>query len=160
MECQRHCLGWLLLSLGLTRRHYWRGRRPYCRGNHCQASRIRSSSKGKNGITGRSYPTYIEKKKNNKASKRYHFDICNKSCESNHALELHKTSQAHINKATGVTKVLSRRRDKALTNANRAQRKFYCAFCDLACDNSSKFERHKKTSRHIEKAAKAANSMT
>jgi hypothetical protein len=99
-------------------------------------------------------------RKNNKASKRYHCDICNKSCSSNHALELHKTSQMRINKAAGVTKVLSRPRDKALTDANRAQRKFHCAICDLACANNSKLEKHKKTSRHIEKAAKAANSMT
>jgi hypothetical protein len=34
--------------------------------------------------------------------------------------------------------------------------------CDtlLACANNSKLEKHKKTERHIEKAAKAANSMT
>jgi hypothetical protein len=45
---------------------------------------------------------------NTKASKRYHCDICNKSYESNHALEVHKTSQMHIGNAAGVRKVLSR----------------------------------------------------
>jgi Pyruvate/2-oxoacid:ferredoxin oxidoreductase delta subunit len=99
-------------------------------------------------------------RKNNKASKRYHCDICNKSYEPNHALELHKPSQKHINKAAGVTKIFSRPRNRVLTDANRAQRKFHCAICDLACANNSKLEKHKKTERHIEKAAKGANSMT
>jgi hypothetical protein len=97
---------------------------------------------------------------NNKASKRYHCDICNKSYESNHALSLHQTSQMHIIDAAGITKVLSRPRDKRLTDENKAQKRFYCKICDLAYVNDSKLQCHKSNPRHIEKAAKAAVSMT
>ena len=40
----------------------------------------------------------------NKALKRYHCDICNKSYMSEHALALHKTSQMHKYNAIGVKK--------------------------------------------------------
>lgn len=38
--------------------------------------------------------------------------------------------------------------------------RFYCDTCQLACANNPKLQRHKKTPRYIEKAAKAAVSMT
>lgn len=97
---------------------------------------------------------------NNKASQRYHCNTCNTSYMSSHALELHKTSQMHKSNVKGVTKVLSRPRDKRLTDENKKQKRFYCDTCQLACANNSKLQRHKKTPRHIEKAAKAAVSMT
>lgn len=97
---------------------------------------------------------------NNKTSQRYHCEICNSSYQSNHALELHKTSKKHIDKVAGVTKVHSRPRDKVKAEENRAKKRFHCSICDLACATNSKLQRHYKTERHIEKAAKAANSMT
>jgi hypothetical protein len=39
-------------------------------------------------------------------------------------------------------------------------KKYHCAICDLVCATNSKLQRHCKTERHIEKAAKAVDSMT
>jgi transcription elongation factor Elf1 len=91
------------------------------------------------------------------ASQKYFCKICNKAYLSTTALEIHETSQMHIDNAAGVTKVLTEAgaRDKALTEKNKAEKRFHCKVCNLSCANSGKLEKHKKTEGHIEKAAKA-----
>jgi hypothetical protein len=108
----------------------------------------------------RSIATQPTLRANNKATQRYHCNTCNKSYMSNHALELHKTSPMHKNNVMGIKKVLSRPRGKRLDDENRKQKRFFCDTCKLPCASNSKLQRHKETPRHIEKAAKAAASMT
>jgi hypothetical protein len=70
--------------------------------------------------------------------------------DQNH-LNIHKSSQRHISKATGVARVskAKNQRKTARDAANLANKKFHCAICDSSLPEKSSLNRHYRTKKHI-----------
>lgn len=101
----------------------------------------------------------------NLATKKYHCDTCNMSFKESWKLERHVKSQSHRELA-GLPKVpvvkdkwdlardpvkFAATKKKTIAKAV-ANKKFYCAICDLACPDNSKLQRHFQTEKHINAA--------
>jgi hypothetical protein len=95
----------------------------------------------------------------NRAAKRFVCDACDEIFEMNNELEKHKTSQKHLDKVASVVKVLKHPDFKEWTTNNIAKKKYHCKLCDYSFATDTKLQRHKKTKKHIDKAAAAAKSM-
>lgn len=93
-----------------------------------------------------------------RASRTYACDICDEVFNDSTDLARHNTSQKHIDKAAGVTKVLKQPEFKDWTTNNIAKKRYHCKICDKTFAVDSKLQRHRTTQKHIEKAAAAAES--
>lgn len=74
--------------------------------------------------------------------------------DNNH-LNIHKNSQRHISKVTGVARVskAKNKRKTAQIAADRAKKRYYC---DTNVDEQRNLDRHYKTKKHIGNVAAAA----
>lgn len=90
-----------------------------------------------------------------KDTQKYFCDICDVTFTNSSDLNIHKTTKKHIDKATGVNRVVKVPQFKTWASTNVTARKHYCRICDHAFTTRTKLEIHEATQKHIDKAAAA-----
>jgi hypothetical protein len=96
----------------------------------------------------------------NKASKRFHCDVCDKSLQSRVALVSHRKSDDHkkqLRIATGevFTRSAGATRSARDVAANRAAKLYHCDICDHTCNLPQHLVSHYKSNKHKRNAALA-----
>ena len=88
-------------------------------------------------------------------SKRFHCAPCGRTFQDSSDLNIHKNTQTHISKTTGVGRVYKYPVQSEPDAANRASRKYYCAICKYPANSQSALVKHNGTNKH-QKNAQAA----
>ena len=91
----------------------------------------------------------------NRAEKKHVCNVCNKTFGSKTHLNEHNASQAHLDKAAGITKVIQRPDRKRQDALNKANKTFYCKPCDYPAPSKQALEKHRLTDKHRTKVAGA-----
>lgn len=94
----------------------------------------------------------------NVASKKHHCRICDRSFNDSSKLNEHKMTKKHVDKARGVNGVVKVPQQETWSSSNVAAKKHHCKICDHSFPTSAKLEIHKKSKKHVDNAAKAAES--
>lgn len=89
-----------------------------------------------------------------KAAKKYSCNFCNYDFEASTALEAHKLTQSHKDKVNGVTKVVKTPDLKSWATNNKATKRYFCATCNKAFENSTHLDIHNATDAHLDKLHK------
>lgn len=100
------------------------------------------------------------------ATKRHFCALCDHAYSTKDKLDAHLLTPSHRERAglpllPYVPDPYRLTRDKEKWTATKktiyersvAEKKYYCALCDLACPDNTKLDRHKKTTKHKDRAA-------
>lgn len=117
-------------------------------------------SKYKQSDRGRAKQAVSAKKvlAKNKATRKYGCDLCDVAFQTAQALNDHNASQRHLNAAAGIPKGPRSAEMKARADTNIANNTYHCKPCNKSFGWDSKLQSHKKTQKHKDKAAAAAES--
>jgi hypothetical protein len=88
----------------------------------------------------------------NKATDKYHCKTCVLSFHGQGNLNDHLDTQKHKDMVKGIKRVVKNPKAKAMSDAAKAAKTFYCAPCKFAGGNEQKFDSHCMSQAHEDKA--------
>jgi hypothetical protein len=90
-----------------------------------------------------------------RVTRKYACDACDSVFANSHELNIHNTTRKHINRASGVDRVVKAPKYKNWASANVAAKLHYCKICDHSFSTRAKLDIHLGRQKHIDKAAAA-----